>query len=335
MPGPNSSNIRTCQTSPRLWPQPGSFSAVSNAFCIAPAPVFHTSLNDTPLITALSSALAQRPFHQPPSPMHSLTPSSFSEFLLRQSFEYDEAHHVFAYKKVANKVEPVATTVPAHACIIHRIPEDLLLPLPALSPLPPDFTPGTRLTQERMDELGIFQNDFLWLEEQKLPAHVLTNNELALAWDESENDHFKDKYFPPVIIPTIEHTPWAHRQPIPPGVYEPSTSSYQYRWFRMAKKSGTVRIVYDLQQLNSIAVKDFVAMPHGRHLVLYQQLVPPRRSRRRGVPAQVFRLLACPIPSPQSLSHRSVLLPPHGTSTHICSPTSAILIGTPSTPYLF
>ena len=48
----NNSNTCTCQTSPHLWPQPGSFSAVSNAFCIALAPVFHTSLNDTPLIAA-------------------------------------------------------------------------------------------------------------------------------------------------------------------------------------------------------------------------------------------------------------------------------------------
>ncbi|KAG2341766.1 hypothetical protein BDR05DRAFT_848809, partial [Suillus weaverae] len=176
------------------------------------------------------------------------------------------------YKKVANKVKPVATTMPAHAQIIRRFPEDPLASLPFLSPTPPAFIPGTRLTQERMDELGVFKNDFLLPEEQKLAAHILKNNELALAWDETEKGRFRDDYFPPVIIPTIEHTPWTHHQPpIPPGikdevvklikskiasgVYEASNSSYQSRWFCVAKKSGAVRIVHDLQQLNSITVK--------------------------------------------------------------------------------
>jgi hypothetical protein len=40
----------------------------------------------------------------------------------------------FAYKKVANKVKPVATTMPLHAHIIHRFPEDPLISLPILSP---------------------------------------------------------------------------------------------------------------------------------------------------------------------------------------------------------
>jgi hypothetical protein len=163
----------------------------------------------------------------------------------------------FAYKKVANKVKPVATTMPSHARIIHRFPEDPLISLPILSPHPPAFTPGKHLTQEWMDQLSVFQNEFLLPEEWKLAAQVLTNNELALAWDEMEKGRFRDDYFQSVIIPTIEHTPWVHRQPpIPPGirdeviklikskiassVYEPSNSSYQSRWFCVAKKSGAV-----------------------------------------------------------------------------------------------
>ncbi|KAG2050220.1 hypothetical protein BDR06DRAFT_892089, partial [Suillus hirtellus] len=172
-----------------------------------------------------------------------------------------------AYKKVANKVKPVTTTMPAHMRIICKIPEDPLLSLPFLSPVPPPFTPGTHLTQERMDELGIFCNEFLWPEERKLAAHVLTNNEFALAWDEMEKGHFHNDYFPPIVIPTIEHIPWTHRQsPIPPGikdeviklikskiasgVYEASNSSYQSCWFCVTKKNGSIRIVHNLQQLN-------------------------------------------------------------------------------------
>jgi hypothetical protein len=130
-----------------------------------------------------------------------------------------------------------------------------------------------------MDDLGVFSNDFLWPEEQKLVAHVLMNNELALAWDESEKGRFRDEYFPPVIIPTITHTPWVHRQPpIPPGIrdevvklikskiasgiYEPSHSSYQSKWFCIAKKNGSVRIVHDLQPLNAVTVKDAATLPY-------------------------------------------------------------------------
>ncbi|KIK34348.1 hypothetical protein CY34DRAFT_30835, partial [Suillus luteus UH-Slu-Lm8-n1] len=124
-----------------------------------------------------------------------------------------------AYKKVAHKVKPVPTTMPAHARIVRQFPEDPLSSLPLLSTFPPDFLPGIWLTQERMNELGILQNEFLLPEERKLAAQVLMNNELALAWDESEKGRFRDDYFPPVIIPTIEHVPWAHCQPpIPPGI---------------------------------------------------------------------------------------------------------------------
>ncbi|KAG2067660.1 hypothetical protein BDR04DRAFT_946564, partial [Suillus decipiens] len=121
------------------------------------------------------------------------------------------------YKKVANQVKPVATTMPSRACIVCRFPEDPLLSLPTVSPNPPEFTPGTRLTVERMKDLGVFQNLFLWPKEQKLVAHILSLNELALAWDETEKGRFRNDYFLLVIIPTIEHTLWVHHQPpIPP-----------------------------------------------------------------------------------------------------------------------
>ncbi|KAG2054234.1 hypothetical protein BDR06DRAFT_884397, partial [Suillus hirtellus] len=137
--------------------------------------------------------------------------------LLEQAFDFNPIHHVLAYKKVANKVKPIATTMLAHAQIIRHFPEDPLLSLPSLSPQPPEFQPSTRLTKECMQDLKIFENKFLWLEECKLAAQVLSNNEFALAWDETEKGCFRDDYFPPVIIPTIEHTPWTHRQPpIPP-----------------------------------------------------------------------------------------------------------------------
>ena len=107
-------------------------------------------------------------------------------------------------------------------------------------------------------------------------------DELTLAWDESEKGRFRDDYFKPVVIPTIEHTPWVHRQPpIPPGipddviklikskiasgVYKPSNSSYQSRWFCVAKKNGSIRIIHDLQPLNAVTIKDAATLPYVEH----------------------------------------------------------------------
>jgi hypothetical protein len=145
---------------------------------------------------------------------------------------------------VAKKVRPVPASLPEDFRSIHRIPSDPLLTLPPLSAHPPDFTPGTRLTQESLDALGLDSGNFLWPEELKLLHHVLKLNEFGLAWSEAEKGRFWDDYFSPVKIPVIEHVPWAHRNlPIPPGildnviqifrdkfaagVYEHSDSSYR------------------------------------------------------------------------------------------------------------
>jgi hypothetical protein len=80
----------------------------------------------------------------------------------------------------------------------------------------------------------------------------------------------------------IEHMPWAHHQPpIPPGIkdevikliqskiasgiYRPSSLSYQSHWFCVAKKSGAVHIVHDLQQLNSVTINDAATCPYVEH----------------------------------------------------------------------
>ena len=97
----------------------------------------------------------------------------------------------------------------------------------------------------------------------KLAAYVLSINEKALAWTEAECGCFRDDYFLPVKIPTIAHTPWVHKNiPIPTGlhdkvidifkekmaagVYEPSDTSYQSRWFCVPKKNGSLHLVHDL-----------------------------------------------------------------------------------------
>ena len=102
-------------------------------------------------------------------------------------------------------------------------------------------------------------------------------NERALAWDDTEKGRFWEDYFDSVVMPTVEHEPWALKNILIPhglreevikfikskiasGTYEPSGSSYRSWWFCVPKKNGKFRIVHDLQPLNTVTIKD-VGLP--------------------------------------------------------------------------
>ncbi|KAJ8483236.1 hypothetical protein ONZ45_g14668 [Pleurotus djamor] len=178
------------------------------------------------------------------------------------------------YKKAANRIKPVATTLPTEFRMVRREPPNILADLKPLPTHPPDFTPGKRYTQERYDNQNINPAGWLWPEEVKLAHYILRDKEMCFAWDESEKGKFSSEWFDPVIIPTVKHVPWALRNiPIPPGiydkviniikdkiatgVYEDSSSSYRSRWFCVPKKDGkSLRLVHDLQPLNAVTIKD-------------------------------------------------------------------------------
>ncbi|KAF8802126.1 hypothetical protein BYT27DRAFT_7048625, partial [Phlegmacium glaucopus] len=127
----------------------------------------------------------------------------------------------FMYKKVANRIKPVATTLPEEFRIVRNIPSDPLAELPMLPTSPPEFSPGTRYTQERKESMPVNKDQFLWPEEEKLVHYLIKIHEKAFAWDENEKGKFLDEYFEPVVIPTIEHIPWILKNiPIPPGIYD-------------------------------------------------------------------------------------------------------------------
>ena len=145
--------------------------------------------------------------------------------------------------------------------------------IPRINPQPPEFEPTRRYTQERKEEFDrIHKSDFLWPEEKKLMHHLMMEQNQAFAWDDTERESFQEDFFPPVIIPTVEHRPWVYRNiPIPSGiydevcrivrrkieagVYEPSNASYQSRWFTVAKKDGkNLRIVHSLEPLNAVTI---------------------------------------------------------------------------------
>jgi hypothetical protein len=184
-----------------------------------------------------------------------------------------------AYKKVANKTRPIATTLPEEFRIVRRIPSDPLVNLPILPTHPPEFEPGARYTRERMEAMPVNKDGFLWPEEVKLVHYLIREHKYAFAWNENEKGKFSDEYFDPVVIPTVEHVPWVLRNiPIPPGIYdqvvevikhkirtgvfESSNSSYRSRWFCVLKKDGkSLRLVHDLQPLNAVTIRDSALIP--------------------------------------------------------------------------
>src|SRR3954447_13484520 len=218
------------------------------------------------------------PFHTTPSRVQNYTEKGRNTTEARRREDptlLDSTIPVYAARKckpVANRVKPVKTTLPEEFRIVRRQHRDPLQGLPALPTHPPEFTPGERYTQERYEVQAEGMGDFLWLEEKKLAHWVIREQEGALAWDETEKGRFREEYFDPIVIPTIEHIPWVHKNiPIPPGiydeviriirdkiasgVYEESNASYRSRWFCVAKKDGkSLRIVHDLQPLNQVTV---------------------------------------------------------------------------------
>ena len=228
--------------------------------------------------------------------------SSLQSYFVKLSSDTKPVHNVFQvnadppkrdlkgvvvrkkYKKVANRVRPISTALPDKYRIIRNITGDPLADLPTLPTHPPDFTPGTRYTQERHNKYNINPDKFLWTEEEKLGHFLIKAQEAAFAWDESEKGQFNTDYFPPIQIPTIPHTPWVHKNiPILPGIlaevvriikdkiaagtYEPSNSSYRSRWFCVIKKDGlNLHLVHDLQPLNAVTIRDPAVPPMTEQL---------------------------------------------------------------------
>ena len=177
------------------------------------------------------------------------------------------------YKRVDQKIKPVAGTFPEFARVTRQFPEDPLLTLPILTPHPPEFKPTERISEEGIKMLLINEEGWLWPEEIKLFQHIMVLNQDALAFEEDQRGTFKESYFSPYIIPVEPHTPWVYKNiPIPPGikdkviqllkdkmkagVYEHSQSAYRSRWFCVLKKNGKLRIVHDLQPLNKVTIRD-------------------------------------------------------------------------------
>ena len=93
--------------------------------------------------------------------------------------------------------------------------------MPTLAANPPEFEPTGRYTAERRDIIdNVHPEGFLLPNEQKLMHHFMSEQNEGFAWDDSERSRFREGFFPPVVMPVVEHKPWVLRNmPIPPGIY--------------------------------------------------------------------------------------------------------------------
>jgi hypothetical protein len=191
------------------------------------------------------------------------------------STEETDIEDVFAgkkYKPVHLKVRPTFTDLPDQFRIIREIKGDPLEGMPILPKDPPAFEAKGRYTEERREQFEKAQGSgFLRPKEMDLVNHIVSKQNKAFAWEDSERGSFNEDFFPPVVMPTIPHTPWReHSGKIPPGiyneicniiktklaagVYEPSNSSYRSRWFTVLKKGGKLRLVHSLEPLNKVTI---------------------------------------------------------------------------------
>ena len=234
----------------------------------------------------LSSAFATFSESLPYSPHGPPTPASIASVWFSNQLAQDYSIPIdiplaesYLYKKVANKTRPVATILPENFRIIRLEHPDPLANMPPLPTHPPDFVPTGRFTQERRDQMALGKG-FLWPEEVKLAEWIICTHNTAFTWIDEERGSFDPEYFAPVEIPYIAHTPWALRQgPIPrgilsevtkiieskwrSGVYEPSSSSYNSRWFCVFKKDGkSLRLVHSLEPLNAVTIRNAALPPY-------------------------------------------------------------------------
>ena len=148
-------------------------------------------------------------------------------------------------------------------------------PLPMNPPPRLEFKPTDRLSIERLEIIlaNVPSHSPLSSQELDLLVYILQDRQSALAFTDNERGTFSCEYFPDYVIPVVEHTPWV-QPPIPipkaieskvgrileahfaSGRYEQSCSAYRSPVFAVQKKNGDLRLVHDLQMLNSNTIRD-------------------------------------------------------------------------------
>lgn len=231
----------------------------------------------------MSALLPSIPYLPPTTPRYGI-------FLDRDqprqaSHEYLKAQNVYArtvYKRKDRKIHPV-NVPPPNGENPPDIPSSNLAPITSISQLPPLDSPmpgprkgkevprGSRLTPERLSNMKIGIG-FLSEKEKQPFIDILFEYEGAVAFDESEMGLLNPSIEPPIVIPTVPHTPWqqqnlrlpkavqdaatAHvQEKLREGILEFSQGLYRSRYFLIAKKTpGTWQFINDVQPLNKVTI---------------------------------------------------------------------------------
>ncbi len=194
-----------------------------------------------------------------------------------------EARTFTMYKRKDRKILPAnvplpdgvnPTNVPSDLKPIYSLDQLPLLHEPIVGPWKGKIVPrGSRLTPERLSKMKI-GTGYLREAERKLFVDILYEFEAAVAFDESEMGLLDPSIEPPVVIPTIPHTPWQQQNirlpkamqdaatahvtdKLQQGILEFSQGPYRSRYFLVAKKTpGAWRFINDVQPLNKVTIRD-------------------------------------------------------------------------------
>ena len=143
------------------------------------------------------------------------------------------------YKRKDRKVRPANVPLP-NGENPPNIPSSHLAPITSISQLPPLDAPmpstgqkgktvprGSRLTPERLASMKIGVG-FLSEKEKQLFIDILFEYEGAVAFDESEMGLLDPSIEPPVVIPTVPHTPWQQQNiRLPKAMQDVATAHVQ------------------------------------------------------------------------------------------------------------
>ncbi|KAF8314108.1 hypothetical protein DL93DRAFT_2039554, partial [Clavulina sp. PMI_390] len=161
------------------------------------------------------------------------------------------------YKPKELRMRPVPVSAPSMPREPYKpIPEPDVPDMPHHPPNWRNYPYSERLTRERVAVImdGI-EPDFLSDDETSLLMWVVSQNESAIAFEDSERGTFKPEYFPDYTMEVVPHTPWQERTiPIPlairgeveellkkqieSGNLEPTYSSYRSSLFVVKKPKG-------------------------------------------------------------------------------------------------
>ncbi|GBG61090.1 hypothetical protein CBR_g19166 [Chara braunii] len=183
------------------------------------------------------------------------------------------------YKKVGEKVRPVSVLITPEKEVYYKEEREWIRTLKEKGEKGP-----CRLTDERVKEMIIGQDDLLTKEETQFFIDVMKKIHLVYAFDDDERGRLDVDMIPMIRIHTVPHESWnvkGSRYPNPDyhqkvvdyldgkvqtKVVDYSYGSYASPWFCFIKPNGVLRWVQDLQKLNFATVRDAGGLPNADQL---------------------------------------------------------------------